>query len=97
MSINPQIFEATMLICFGSAWPASIYRVWKAKCSEGKSIYYLIIVFIGYMAGILFEFFGAHSSVIYLYLLNAAMVLIDTALTIKYRKKPCKIQKPDLN
>ena len=40
-----------MLICFGSAWPASIYKSWKTRTAKGKSLAFLVIVFCGYIAG----------------------------------------------
>jgi hypothetical protein len=40
-----------MLVCFGAAWPASIYRSWTSRTVAGKSLVFLIIVFAGYIAG----------------------------------------------
>ncbi len=85
--MNPAIFEAIMLICFGIAWPISIYKTWKSKCSRGKSLIFLCIVIFGYIAGILFEVFGGLNAVIYLYVLNLIMVCTDLTLSIKYRHK----------
>jgi hypothetical protein len=83
--MNPDIFEALMLVCFGCAWPFSIYRTWKTKCSRGKSILFLSVIFAGYIFGVLFELFGELNDVIFLYILNASMVAADTLLTYKYR------------
>ena len=33
-----EIFEAIMLICFGIAWPFSIYKLIETKKAKGKSI-----------------------------------------------------------
>ena len=41
------IFEIIMLVCFGAAWPFSIYRSYKSRENSGKSIAFLIVVFIG--------------------------------------------------
>lgn len=46
------IFEAIMLICFGTAWPFSIYKSWKSRACAGKSVIFLYIVLVGYAAGI---------------------------------------------
>lgn len=83
--MNPDIFEAVMLICFGCAWPISIYKTWKTKSSSGKSLIFLLIVIIGYFAGILFEVLGELNDVVYLYILNLIMVFTDLTLSIKYR------------
>jgi len=36
--MNPEIFEIIMLVCFGAAWPLSIYKLLKTKNSGGKSL-----------------------------------------------------------
>ncbi len=77
------IFEIIMLICFGAAWPLSIYKAYISRSTEGKSVLFLIVVLIGYVAGILNKIFNQYDQVIYLYLLNFIMVFID--LLIYYR------------
>ena len=84
--MNPDYFEAIMLICFGVAWPFSIFRMLKTKRSFGKSEPFIGIVLIGYISGILFQWFGDRDIVIYLYVLNTLLVSVDFFLTIKYRK-----------
>lgn len=85
--MNPDIFEAIMLICFGCAWPFSIYKTWKTRQSTGKSVFFVAILLVGYIAGMLFELLGERNAVIYLYLLNFFMVLIDLVLTLRYRPR----------
>jgi len=80
------IFEIIMLICFGSAWPFSIYRSWKSKSVKGKSLVFLFIVMVGYLAGIMHKFFFNYDNVIYLYITNFSLVTIDTALYFRNRK-----------
>ncbi len=84
--MNPDIFEAIMLVCFGCAWPLSIYKTWKHKNSSGKSLFFLIVIIIGYMAGVIFEILSGLNKVIYLYLLNISMVTTDLVLSIKYMR-----------
>jgi len=81
----PDIFEVIMLICFGAAWPFSIHRMLKTKTSHGKSLPFLAVILAGYISGVFFQYFGERNAVIFLYILNAAMVTIDIVLTIKYR------------
>lgn len=69
-----------MLLCFGAAWPSSIYKSYTSKTSKGKSIVFLVIVLIGYFAGILHKVFYNPDPVIYLYIINALMVLADIFL-----------------
>ena len=81
-----KFFEAVMLLCFGAAWPFSIYRLLKTRWAEGKSIAFLVIVLLGYAAGILYKITGRMDNVIYLYVLNMIMVSIDLALCIHYKR-----------
>lgn len=71
------IFEIVMLICFGAAWPFSIYKAYISRSTQGKSVSFLIVILIGYVAGILNKIFNQYDAVVYLYLLNFIMVLID--------------------
>ena len=80
------IFEVTMLICFGSAWPASIYKSISSKTAKGKSIAFLIIVFVGYIAGILHKLFYNLDWVVTLYAVNGLMVLVDISITLRNRE-----------
>lgn len=73
-------FEVLMLLCFGAAWPFSIYKSLKSKSNNGKSIVFLFVVMIGYLSGILHKMFYSYDPVIYLYTLNFIMVGIDTIL-----------------
>ena len=79
------IFEIVMLLCFGAAWPFSIYKSWKSKSTSGKSIIFLIIVEVGYISGLIHKSLYNFDAVIYLYALNALMVLADIFLF--YRNK----------
>jgi hypothetical protein len=77
------LFEVIMLICFGAAWPFSIYKSYISRSVEGKSAVFLIVVLIGYVAGILHKLFYQYDMVIYLYLLNFVMVLMDFVLYLR--------------
>lgn len=79
------IFEAIMLLCFGAAWPFSIYRSWKSRKTGGKSPVFLIIVIVGYIAGIINKLLTNPDLVLWLYVLNAVMVGIDLILYLRNR------------
>ncbi|MDY0235274.1 MAG: PQ-loop domain-containing transporter [Gudongella sp.] len=74
------IFEALMLICFGAAWPLSIYKSYTSKSVQGKSPYFLVVIILGYIFGIINKIIGRYDFVFYLYVLNLVMVSIDLAL-----------------
>jgi hypothetical protein len=85
------IFEVIMLICFGASWPISIIKTIKAKNPVGKSIIFLYLVLIGYIAGCLNKYYNSPGDdTIWLYALNGAMVSVDIILAhyyINLRKK----------
>ncbi len=78
------IFEAIMLICFGASWPLAIYKTVKVKNPVGKSVPFLYLVLIGYIAGCLHKVFFNFDKVLWLYALNGIMVLVDLILTHYY-------------
>jgi len=41
------VFEAIMLICFGAAWPLSIYKSYVSRTTAGKSVIFLYVIFAG--------------------------------------------------
>jgi len=91
------IFESIMLICFGFAWPISIYKSIVSKKTAGKSLLFLVVLQIGYVAGVLFkiteinpnETIGKNLN-FYLYILNFVMISIDELLFLRNRKLEAK-------
>ena len=79
------VFEIAMLVCFGAAWPVSIYKSLSTRAVAGKSLVFLIIVLVGYAAGILHKLLFHYDAVIFLYLLNAVMVSLDIVLYLRNR------------
>jgi hypothetical protein len=80
------IFEIIMLVCFGAAWPASIYRSYVSRTTAGKSLLFLLIVEVGYVAGIFNKVLNSRDLVIYLYILNGIMVFADIMLYWRNRR-----------
>lgn len=78
--METKIFEILMLLCFGAAWPASIYKSFTARTAKGKSAAFLIILIIGYIFGIINKLINSPDYVMFLYMLNTAMVSADLAL-----------------
>lgn len=77
------LFEVIMLICFGAAWPLSIYKSYTSRSTEGKSVSFLIVILIGYVAGILHKILNQYDPVVYLYLLNLIMVAADLLIYLR--------------
>ncbi len=80
------VFEAIMLLCFGFAWPFSIYRSWRSRSTKGKSLMFMIVVIIGYIAGIIHKLTpGNYDWVIYFYILDILLVITDLLIWIRNR------------
>lgn len=73
-----------MLVCFGASWPLAIYKTVKAKNPVGKSVPFLYLVLIGYISGCIHKIYFSFDKVLWLYALNAVMVLFDLILTHYY-------------
>lgn len=73
-------FEIGMLVCFGLAWPVSIWKTYTSRSNKGKSLQFLFVVFTGYIFGTLHKIFFSFDPVIFLYILNGIMVSIDIIL-----------------
>ena len=79
-------FEIIMQLCFGAAWPFSIYKSYKSRKNTGKSIVFLYVVVAGYIAGILHKIIYSYDPVIFLYALNSIMVTVDILLYYRNKK-----------
>jgi hypothetical protein len=73
-------FEALMLICFGAAWPFSIYKSWTTGSNDGKSLLFLVVIFTGYVSGLTHKLAYSWDAVAVLYILNGLMVFTDIML-----------------
>jgi hypothetical protein len=69
-----------MVVCFGASWPASIYKSYVSRTSAGKSLFFLILVFIGYISGVIYKISAGFDYVSYVYILNTIMVGTDICL-----------------
>jgi hypothetical protein len=88
-------FEIAMLLCFGAAWPFSIYKSYTSRQNAGKSIVFLYVILAGYVSGVLHKALYSMDKVIYLYILNGLMVLTDIALYYRNRRlDPCPVEPP---
>lgn len=73
-----------MLACFGISWPINVAKSLRARSAKGKSIFFEVIIIVGYLFGIAGKFFsGAVNFVHALYFINLIVVSIDLALTIR--------------
>ena len=80
-------FEFGMLFCFGICWPVSIYKLVKSKRTEGKSLLFVVIVWFGYLSGLIHKIWFNCDLVIILYISNLIFVFIDILLHLKYSRQ----------
>jgi hypothetical protein len=81
------VFELIMLICFGISWPFSVYKSWKSKSTKGKSPVFLVVVWLGYVSGIVHKILYSRDLVILVYIFNLVMVGIDIGFYIINRRR----------
>ncbi len=77
------LFEVIMLICFGFAWPFSIVKSYKSRSTKGKSLLFLFIILIGYISGIIHKLIYSRDMVVFFYILNFFMVLVDIIVFLR--------------
>ena len=88
-----ELLEIMMILCFGASWPFNVLRSYKARTAKGKSVSFLCLIIIGYIAGIISKFtnatymasFAEKWYVLFFYFLNLVMVSAD--LVIYFRNK----------
>jgi len=89
------VLEAIMLICFAAAWPASIHKSWVSRTRKGKSLFFLLIVLVGYMAGIAKVLVAQETPFLLIpYTLNTTFVVCD--ILLYYRNYRIDENKPVL-
>lgn len=88
-----------MILCFGLSWPLSIYKSWTSRTAKGKSLYFEVFIWIGYIFGIANKFISYMNNpdkdwIFFLawafYFLNIAEITVDMVLyfrNVKLDKK----------
>lgn len=84
------LLEALMILCFGLSWPISIRKSWVSRTAKGKSLFFEVFIWIGYVFGIIRKIMlwsaatEALGWLFYLawafYVLNIVEITIDMAL-----------------
>jgi hypothetical protein len=75
------VLESFMLLCFAAAWPASIYKSWTCRTRKGKSLFFLLIILLGYLSGVLRVLRRNDGGFMLVpYTFNTVLVLVDTVL-----------------
>lgn len=78
------IFETVMLICFGLSWPINAIKAYKARTTKGTSLPFIILIIVGYIAGITAKILLQQFNYVFIvYLINLAIVFLDVAVYIR--------------
>lgn len=87
-------FEALMMICFGVSWPVAIAKTLRTRSVAGMSLFFLVVVEMGYLAGILSKLLDRLDWVVALYVMNFAFVGFEIILYLRYSKRdrPSSVQ-----
>ena len=94
-----KILEAVMIVLFGISWPFNLLKSIKSKSSKGKSLLFLVLIDIGYIAGITSKFVSetfvwANDWWIFMvYVINFAFVSLDLAVYFINKSKESKLEK----
>jgi uncharacterized membrane protein len=80
------IFEVIMLLCFGAAWPFSVYKSYRAGTAKGKSLIFLLALIIGYVSGIVNNVIKGANYVLFFYALNLLLVSADMVLYFRNKR-----------
>jgi len=89
-----QVLEGGMLVCFGVSWPVDILKTLRTRRTEGKSLLFMALILTGYLLGLSAKLVRAAQAarapelITGLYVLNAAFIAVDIALTYRYRVRP---------
>ena len=82
-----QFLEAVMVVLFGVSWPLNIMKSLKSRTAKGKSLPFLIFIWVGYIAGIASKLVSGNITYVFVfYVLNLIMVSIDFCLYFRNMK-----------
>ncbi|MBQ6550506.1 MAG: hypothetical protein IJL78_03770 [Lachnospiraceae bacterium] len=89
-----EILETLMLVAFGISWPINAVKSYRARSTKGKSLTFLILIFSGYICGIISKLINpAYMSslstkwyVLAVYIFNFVWVGTDLCLYFRNRK-----------
>ncbi len=77
-----EIFEIIMVVSFGVSWPLNVMKSYRARTTKGKSLAFLLLIFVGYIFGITSKLISPSYKwyVLFFYVLNLVMVGADLVM-----------------
>lgn len=94
MSIFATACETLMIVCFGLSWPLSVLKSYRSRTAKGKSLFFELFIWVGYIFGIIKNFVmfanGSNSWIFFLgwvfYFFNFIMISVDILLYFRNKK-----------
>lgn len=89
-----ELMEVAMIVAFGFSWPMNVIKSYKVRTTKGKSLSFLILIFGGYICGIVGKLMAPSVKwyVLFFYVLNFIMVGTDLLLYIRNYRLDKKVQ-----
>ena len=89
-----EILEIIMIVSFGVSWPMNVIKSYKARTTKGKSLWFLLLILFGYVAGISSKLVNVEYMnnfenkwyVLVFYVINFIMVSVDLGFYIRNYK-----------
>ena len=80
-----ELFEILMIVSFGLSWPKNVIKSYRARTTKGKRLPFLLLISTGYVFGIAGKLIGGGFKwyVMFFYVLNLFMVLLDVAMYVR--------------
>ncbi len=80
-----EIFEIIMVVSFGVSWPLNVLKSYRARTTKGKSLAFLLLIFVGYIFGITSKLISPSYKwyVLFFYVLNLVMVAADLVMYVR--------------
>ena len=88
MNLIAELFEIIMVVSFGASWPFNVMKSYRARTAKGKSLVFLLLIFFGYIAGIISKLTADSFKwyVLFFYVLNLIMVGTDLLLYARNKR-----------
>ena len=96
-----EILEIVMILSFGISWPINLRKNIKSKTTKGISLWFYLMIFFGYIAGIISKFlneaymasFSTKWYVLMFYFIN--LIVVGLNIIVCFRNK--KIEEKEVN
>lgn len=77
-----------MIVSFGISWPFNVIKSIRTRSTKGKSLIFLVLIFVGYIFGIINKLLTNPNYVLYAYVINLFFVGMDLILyLINHRRE----------